>query len=82
MFFINGHFSVNCPYTALNLPEDKTVGAPASVYTVKTEVWVWGRNTRGQLGLGDMLDRYWPNAWCATDLSTAKSFEHLDKFYF
>ena len=26
--------------------------------TIDTEVWSWGKNNRGQLGLGDMIDRY------------------------
>jgi len=26
--------------------------------TIETEVWSWGKNNRGQLGVGDMIDRY------------------------
>jgi hypothetical protein len=29
-----------------------------SVTIIDTEVWSWGKNNRGQLGLGDMIDRY------------------------
>lgn len=25
--------------------------------TINTELWSWGKNNRGQLGLGDMIDR-------------------------
>ncbi|KAJ8319767.1 hypothetical protein KUTeg_001354 [Tegillarca granosa] len=28
---------------------------------LETEVWVWGKNTKGQLGVGDMIDRATPH---------------------
>ena len=28
------------------------------VFMLDTEIWTWGRGGKGQLGLGDMLDRY------------------------
>ena len=39
-----------------SLDEDKP--ANASRITMETEIWTWGLNSKGQLGLGDMIERF------------------------
>ena len=38
------------------LDEDKTTNACR--ITMETEIWTWGLNSKGQLGLGDMIERF------------------------
>ena len=43
---------INMPYTS----EQESVQYKPT-YTLDTELWVWGRNNKGQLGLGDTEER-------------------------
>ena len=39
-----------------SLDEDKTTNTCR--ITMETEIWTWGLNSKGQLGLGDMIERF------------------------
>ncbi|XP_052771855.1 alsin-like [Mya arenaria] len=41
--------------------EEEESGKKQPIFSNKTEVWGWGRNSRGQVGVGDMLDRDRPS---------------------
>ncbi|KAK3595359.1 hypothetical protein CHS0354_008782 [Potamilus streckersoni] len=46
----------------------------ADIGVIETEVWSWGKNTKGQLGLGDMIDRCEP---CCIRMLTEKQIVKL-----